>query len=109
MSEITMKNIENQAVNACIAIHQKAKLKGDTDEPVLVAHRIGGEVLKLLSYEFDQPVKSEELSGAEALFGFMGWLTSRSEISIFSSSHDAGLAVELIKEFCKFNKLKDPC
>jgi len=47
-----------------------------------------------------------KLEGAEILFGFMGWLTSRDQVETFSSSHDAAIAVELIEKFCKANNLK---
>ncbi len=36
----------------------------------------------------------------EALFGFAAWLTTRDEPVTFSSRHDAGEAVRLIREFC---------
>jgi hypothetical protein len=39
---------------------------------------------------------------SEALFGFMGWLTSRGAVSgPFSASHDASSAAELVAEFVK--------
>jgi hypothetical protein len=45
------------------------------------------------------PVRMNE---AEALFSFMGWLTSRNEeVGPFSSHHDASRAAELVNEFCQ--------
>ena len=46
-----------------------------------------------------------KLNAAEALFGFCGWLTSRKKAVTLSSTHNAGVAVELIEEFCKVNGL----
>ena len=48
------------------------------------------------------------LSASEALYGFAGWLTSRTEPVTFSATHDAGKAVELVAEFCKVNQLPEP-
>lgn len=49
----------------------------------------------------------QKLNGAEAVFGFMGWLTSRRAVSgPFSSAHDASQAAELADEFCKVNRLR---
>lgn len=50
-----------------------------------------------------------EMNASEALYGFMGWLTSRDEITPeFSAKHDASEAAQLIAEFSKENKLTDP-
>lgn len=47
-------------------------------------------------------------TASEALYAFMGWLTTRKQIAVFSSNHDAALAAELVKEFCDANKLPEP-
>jgi len=52
--------------------------------------------------------EQNELSASEALFGFMGWLTTRPDVSIFSSSHNAAPAANLIKDFCRVNNLSEP-
>ncbi len=49
------------------------------------------------------------LEGAEILFGFLGWLTSRYQITTFSRRHEASTAVELLKRFCEANGLPDEC
>ena len=50
-----------------------------------------------------------ELTASEALYGFMGWLTSRREVTPeFSAKHDAAPAAELVNQFCIENKLPDP-
>lgn len=48
------------------------------------------------------------LSAAEALYGFMGWLTTRYEVVTLSAMHEAGIAAELVSEFCKVNGLAEP-
>jgi len=48
------------------------------------------------------------LTASEALFGFMGWLTTRSEKVTFSASNNAAPAAELVDEFCKANSLPEP-
>jgi hypothetical protein len=48
------------------------------------------------------------LSASEALYGFMGWLTTREEVSIFSANDNAGEAARLIDMFCKTNNLESP-
>jgi hypothetical protein len=50
----------------------------------------------------------ELLSATGALFGFLGWLTTRKESVTFSRKHDASKAVELISKFKEINKLPDP-
>lgn len=40
--------------------------------------------------------------GAIALFGFMGWLTSREQVSgPFSANHNAKQAADLVQQFCE--------
>jgi len=53
-------------------------------------------------------VTQETLTGSEALFGFGGWLTSREEPVTLSAYHEAGIAAELIRKFCKVNNLTEP-
>ena len=48
------------------------------------------------------------MSGAEALYGFAGWLTSRDEATVMSATHDAVPIVELVACFCKANNLQEP-
>ncbi len=52
--------------------------------------------------------KSKELTGSEALYGFAGWLTSREERTVMSSSDDAAGIADLVAEFCKVNNLREP-
>lgn len=48
------------------------------------------------------------MSASEALFGFVGWLTTRETSVTFSQKHDASIAAELVNEFCKANHLAEP-
>ena len=51
----------------------------------------------------------EEMNASEALFGFMGWLTTRDEVTpSFSSHHDASEAAHLVDTFCRENNLNPP-
>ena len=50
----------------------------------------------------------DKLIASEALYGFVGWLTSREEIVTASSRHDAAIWANLIADFLKENKLEDP-
>ncbi len=45
---------------------------------------------------------------SEALYGFASWLTVRNEPITLSARHEAGIAAELVAEFCKVNRLEDP-
>lgn len=52
--------------------------------------------------------KRETLSPSEALYGFVGWLTSRKEKTVMSSSTDCAGILPLVEEFCKHNRLPEP-
>jgi hypothetical protein len=49
----------------------------------------------------------KKLNSSEAIFGFLGWLTTRDEKVTFSAKHDSGIAAELANEFIKTNKLDE--
>ena len=51
---------------------------------------------------------TDKISASEALFGFAAWLTTLDKPVTFSARHDAGLAAELVGEFCKANGLDQP-
>lgn len=53
-------------------------------------------------------VHSRPLSASEALFGFAGWLTTRTERTVMSSKDDAAVAADLVGEFCEANQLAEP-
>jgi len=50
----------------------------------------------------------EEISAAEALYGFCGWLTTRKEITKMGSNTNCSPIVGLIDKFSKTNKLNPP-
>lgn len=53
--------------------------------------------------------EEDKLSPSEAVYGMMGWLTSRNEVTkAMSSRHNATQAATLADEFCKVNNLSDP-
>lgn len=49
----------------------------------------------------------DELTASEALYGFCGWLISRQEKTVMSSTDDASPIPPLIERFCNGNAL-DP-
>jgi len=48
------------------------------------------------------------LSASEAIWGFVGWLSSRSEVVTLSAKHEVPPVVDLVVEFCKANNLPEP-
>ncbi len=48
------------------------------------------------------------LSASEALYGFMGWLTTRQETIKVGASHECGPVADVVKEFCAANYLAEP-
>lgn len=52
--------------------------------------------------------EDESLSASEALYGFMGWLTSREKEITISSTHDAAEPADLVSAFCEINNLREP-
>lgn len=48
------------------------------------------------------------LNASEAIFGFCGWLTTRSKAIVMSSKHDAAPIADMIKAFCEYNSLPEP-
>lgn len=55
----------------------------------------------------EQIMDDHKLTAAEALYGFMGWLTCREQAVTFGAHHEASTAAELVAEFCKANGLGD--
>lgn len=48
------------------------------------------------------------LSGSEAVYGLLAWLTTRDTPVTFHAKLDASVAAELAKEFCEVNNLPSP-
>lgn len=53
-------------------------------------------------------MEKDELSGSEAVYGLLGYLTSRIEPVTFSGKHDASPAANLADQFCEVNSLAEP-
>jgi len=51
---------------------------------------------------------NEKLTASEAIFGFIGWLTTRDSITKMGASEDCAPICDRIKEFCKENNLDEP-
>ncbi len=47
-------------------------------------------------------------TASEALYSFMGWLTSRDQPLMVGARIDCVPVVGLVKEFCRVNKIPDP-
>ncbi len=50
----------------------------------------------------------DQLTAAEALWGFTGWLISREERTVMSNRDDFAPVAELVAEFCVANNLDAP-
>ena len=57
---------------------------------------------------FAKEVIEDDMSASEAVYGFAGWLTSRSERVVMSSKDDAAAVADLVAEFCRVNDLAEP-
>lgn len=51
---------------------------------------------------------NDNLTAAEAVYGFAAWLTCRDEPTVMSSTDDAAPIADLVAQFCKENNLADP-
>mgnify|MGYP006375212771 FL=1 len=51
---------------------------------------------------------TDKLTAAEAVFGFAGWLTSRPEKTVMSSTNDAAVIARLCGQLIKANGLAEP-
>ena len=51
---------------------------------------------------------NDKLTASEAIYGFCGWLTTRSESITMSASNDAAPVADLIRQFVEQNKLEVP-
>lgn len=50
----------------------------------------------------------KDVSASEAVYGFMGWLTTRKEVVTLSKSHDCSEAVRLVVDFCRVQGFEKP-
>lgn len=51
---------------------------------------------------------TKEMSASEALCGFVGWLTTRDEEVLLSSTCDCAIIANLVRDFCVANNLTEP-
>ena len=51
---------------------------------------------------------TDRITASEALYGFMGWLTSRQGTLTLGGSHDCAPAADVVNEFCDANDLAEP-
>lgn len=61
----------------------------------------------LHKHYFTDSDKCSCLSSSEALYGFIGWLTSRKEQIKIASKDDATKPLHLVSAFCKENNLPE--
>ena len=52
--------------------------------------------------------EQDDLTAAEALYGFSGWLSTQGGTIQTGSKHAVGPLVELVAEFIKLHNLQDP-
>lgn len=88
---------------------ERKQQKGDelVDKSILAALLAAAEKVENDQIKTTMPSK-DELSASEALFGFMGWLTTRKETLNIGSEHECGEIASLIGEWCDRNTLSKP-
>jgi hypothetical protein len=55
----------------------------------------------------EHTINNQQITAAEAIYGFVSWLTTREEPTVMSSNDNAAPAAERIKEFLESNKIDD--
>jgi len=73
-----------------------------------VLYEITEQISKQHDSEMESSPEITKLSGSEAVYGLLAWLTTRKEAVTFSSHDDAAIAAQLADQFCKTNGLDDP-
>jgi len=56
----------------------------------------------------EKNVPDKPLTASEALFGFVGWITTREEAVTASFTHNAAVWADLVREYCRANDLAEP-
>jgi len=51
---------------------------------------------------------TKQPTASEALYGFMGWLTTRGEKLCVGHEEECGVVADLVNRFCTANKLSEP-
>ena len=86
-----------------LALEALRDYRRSDDDRVSVAMGILQEALAEQSAQQQEPVAHSIVAGA--LFDFMGWLTSRNECLVLSSTDDAAPAADAIKDFAHMRNL----
>jgi hypothetical protein len=53
-------------------------------------------------------MSKDKLTASEAVYGFCGWITTRSVAVTAGDTHDCAAWANLVKEFCEANDLNEP-
>lgn len=95
---------ENKNLRTLRYILRELEASGNVEkeEAFFVAYRI----IEGLIYEVEKG--NDCISASEALYGFMGFLTSRKNELRLSATQSPYEVMELMKKFCEINKLSDP-
>ena len=56
----------------------------------------------------NENVSGDKLSASESVYGFAAWLTTREQVTTMGSGRDCALIADLVNQFCRENKLRDP-
>ncbi len=78
-----------------------AELKGGASAPSALSAVLGAVEL------IEETGMNKELNAAEAVYGFVGWLTTREERTVMSAKDDCAPIAELVKRFCTENNLPE--
>lgn len=78
-----------------------AELNGGASAPSALSAVLGAVEL------IEETGMNKELNAAEAVYGFVGWLTTREERTVMSAKDDCAPIAELVKRFCTENNLPE--
>jgi len=84
-----------------------ASVSGDIEKALHHTISTAAALLSWHAYMLDGP-PTRKLSGSEALFGFIAWLTTNGKNYSIGPDKDCAVWPPLIREFCETNGLDDP-
>lgn len=84
-----------------------AKHNGDFDEATMLGW-FANAMMAMHDHQARKQRNPERMTGSEAVYGFVAWLTTRSEATTMGASHDCASLVPLITKFCETNGLDAP-
>ncbi len=82
-------------------VRHNAELNGGASAPSALSAVLGAVEL------IEETGMNKELNAAEAVYGFVGWLTTREERTVMSAKDDCAPIAELVKRFCTENNLPE--